>query len=232
MILTKNQKITAVIIFIIALGLGVYYIKKSLKNPPNSTGQNTSTATASNGVTLKTEGSGNYKIEQVPVNEGRGLPQPIPDLNRPITFSSSVVLSQEAKDLATQKIKDLQAKLKSDASYIPAWIDLGMYQKMIGDYQGTILSWQYTLKLNPDNYVPLGNLGDLYAYYIKDKDKAVSYYNQAISKGPKMSYLYIQLADVYRLIFNDTTKAREVIDQGLSKIPNDPSLLQYKESLK
>jgi tetratricopeptide (TPR) repeat protein len=79
--------------------------------------------------------------------------------------------------------------------------------------------------------VALGNLGNLYAYYIKDNAQAENYYKQAIAKGSTQAYLYVQLGEVYRDVFKDAAKAKATADQGLAKIPNDPSLLQFKATL-
>jgi hypothetical protein len=61
---------------------------------------------------------------------------------------------------------------------------------------------------------------------------AEMYYKDAISKGPKQTYLYIQLAEVYRDTFNNLDKAKAIIDQGLKVMPGDPALTEFKNSLK
>ena len=68
--------------------------------------------------------------------------------------------------------------------------------------------------------------------FLNDKNQAETYYKQAIINGPAQAYLYTQLAEVYRDIFKDLTKAQAVVAQGLLKIPNDPNLLQLQGSLK
>ena len=107
-----------------------------------------------------------------------------------------------------------------------------MAQKAGGDYQGAIISWKYASRLAPTDFISLANIGNLYAYFLHDNAQAEIYYKQAIAKGQTQAYLYTQLAEIYRDIFQDLDKAKSIIDQGLSKIPNDPSLLQFKESLK
>ena len=135
------------------------------------------------------------------------------------------------KSLITDKIRSLQARLKKDPRDFLAWLDLGIYQKMATDYEGAVISWQYASRLDPTSYIPLGNLGDLYAYFLKDKTKALEYYKKAISNGSTQSYLYVQLALVYKDVFKDMDKALAIIDQGLSKLPNNPSLLETKANL-
>jgi tetratricopeptide (TPR) repeat protein len=228
---TKHQKlIISGIIVIVLVGI---YIARDRRSKNQETALNTpvNTSTTTSGTVIKTQGTGGYKIEQVPIPEGSSLPQPIPDLNRPVTKSSEAVVAPEASSYAAGKILTLQAKLKKDPSDVLAWIDLGKYQKDAGDWEGTVLSWKYASRLSPTDYVSLGNLGNLYAYFIKDKNQAEIYYKQSIAKGPLQVYLYIQLAEVYRDIFKDIGKAKAIVDQGLAKIPNNPDLLQLKASL-
>lgn len=227
--MTKTHKIILSII-IVALLLGAYvYLDRKSDN--EQAGTNPTATTTTSGTTVVTGGNGSYTIEQVPLSEGQGAPQPIPNLNRAVTPSSGAIISPEAKTLATQKVSSLQATLKKDPVNYPAWMDLGMYQKMGGDYEGASISWGYAAKLALKDNISRGNLGNLYAYFIKDNAKAETYYKQAIAIAPTQGYLYIQLAEVYRDFFKDINKARTIIDQGLSKIPNDEVLLQFKASL-
>ena len=238
MTLTKTHKIIiSIIAVVILLGIYIALDRRSRRESNNNvdTSQtvatSTDTTTNSNGQ-IKTQGTGNYTIEQVPLSEGKGVPQPIPDLNREPVLYTGAIISPEAKTLAVEKIKSLQTQLKTKSADLPAWLDLGMYQKQVGDYDGAILSWKYASKLAPTDYISLGNLGNLYAYFLKDNGFAEVYYKQAILKGPTQAYLYTQLAEIYRDIFKDLDKARALINQGLSKIPNNPSLLQFQEGLK
>ena len=237
--ITKTHKIIISIVTVAVL-LGVYiaFDRKSKEN--NQTGSignqisesTTTTTTTSSNVGIVAQGTGGYKIEQVSSNESKGLPQPIPDLNRPSTPGGSAIVAPEAKAVATEKIFSLQTSLKKDPSNFYAWLDLAMYQKMAGDYAGAVLSWQYAGKLIPSDFISVANLGNLYAYFLKDNTKAEMYYKQAITKGPTQAYLYTQLAEVYRDVFKDLNKAKAIVDQGLSQIPSDQNLLQMKDSLK
>ena len=228
---TKTEKIVAIIIIsCVILGL-LFYLTRNSKRTEENPANLTQATTTKTGINVVTEGNGDYKIEQVPINDNKEAPQPIPDLDRPIIVSSGVIVSPEAKVLADEKVKSVQKMLKGNPSYFDAWLDLGMYQKMGGDYKGAAISWQYAGKLFPSAYTPSGNLGNLYAYFLNDNAKAEMYYKEAISKGPTQAYLYTQLAEVYRDIFYDKVKALGLINQGLSKLPNDPNLLRMKASL-
>ncbi|MEQ1500097.1 MAG: tetratricopeptide repeat protein [Parcubacteria group bacterium] len=224
----RKQKI--IISVVVAVLLVVVYTvfdgKSKVENVSPNTQINISTST--NNIIGSNNG---YTIEQVPIDEGRGVPQPIPNLDRQVVLYTGAVIAPEAKKLAEENIKKLQGMLKTDPSNLPAWLDLGINQKSAGDYEGAAISFKYATKLSPTSQVAFGNLGNLYAYYLKDNGQAEVYYKQAISKTPTQAYLYIQLAEVYRDVFRDMDKAKEIINQGLSKIPNDPSLVQFKSYL-
>lgn len=229
----RNKIILSAVAVIILVGVYMFFDRRSgagdvVNNEPVATTTTSSTTAPAIGTTNVT---GQYTIEQVPIEEGAGVPQPIPNLNRPISVSSNAMVTPQATASATPVIKSLQASLKKNPADFNNWIALGISQKEAGDYQGAVLSWTYASKLAPNDYISLGNLGNLYAYFIKDNAMAENFYKQAIVKGPLNVNLYTQLAEVYVNIFKDNAKAKAIIEQGLVKIPNDPNLLQIKASL-
>ena len=226
---TKTHKIIALVCFVAIIVGGYFFIRKNNKPVVDNTGA--STATSTNGsIHVGTANSG-YTIEQVPIGEGQGVPKPIPDLNRSSKGYGSIIVTDQAIAQALPKITELQTMLKKNPANFDAWIDLGIYQKMAGDYVGTSLSWQYASKLAPKDFISLGDLGNLYGYFLHDKTKAESYYLAAIKNGPQIDYLYIQLSEVYRDIFLDKNKALDIVNKGLSALPNDLALTQMKASL-
>lgn len=174
-----------------------------------------------------------YKIEKIDNKTTTSVPKPIPDLNRPIT-KSPLAANVTEKDIesARTKVKEFQQTLKNNPSNFAVWLDMAMYQKAGGDYDGAIISWEYAGKLSPTDYISVANIGNLYAYNIKDNAKAISYYEKAIKKAPSQVYLYAQLAGIYLDIMNDKTNALEVINRGLKNIPNDSTLLGWKDIIK
>jgi len=229
--LTKGYKITLWILIIVVL-FGLYFIYAKHSNVKigslaTTTPNQISTSTQTMHVT---EGNSGYTIEQVPITEGRG-PQPVPDLGRPIIVSSGAIVSPEAKILATQKVSELEATLKKNNLDFASWINLGLYQKMGGDYDGARLSWQYAAKLSPTSHIPPSDLGNLFAYFLHDTKTAETYYRTAITNDPKQPYSYIQFAQMYIDFQLGKDKALAIINEGLSKVPNDPGLQQFKASL-
>lgn len=227
--LTKTHKIIISIVSVLIL-FGIYVlIDKRSKNNEEKKDENVNIATTTD-INLKTN-TGSYKIEQIPISGNNVATEKVPDLNRRIIVTAGAIVSPEAKKLSTEKITELQTRLKANTQDVLAWLDLGMYQKMAGDYEGAAISWKYVTKISPTDYISRGNLGNLYAYFLKDNGQAEVYYKEAIVKNPTQVYLYTQLAEVYRDIFKDLNKAKAIIDEGLTKVPNNPNLLQFKALL-
>lgn len=228
--LTRTHKILIAIITILVLvSMYMMFVKKT-EAPTGQNGVKTSTTTVTRipGTNIVVEGNGNYTVTPVPTKTEK--PIPVPDLNRQITFLATLNLSDEVKKILTDKITNEQASLKKNSNDINAWINLGIYQKMAGDYAGAVISWKYVSEISND-FVSLGNLGNLYAYYLKDNGMAEVYYKKAIARAPNQAYLYIQLSSVYKEVFNDLAKAKAILDEGLKKMPNDNSLLEAKKNL-
>ncbi len=198
-----------------------------LDNLENTEGTATTTET-----TIVTTPSGvEYTIEKVDTNTDN-TPKPVPDLNRAVVKSQYAVgLPDADADRVVGKIKELQTFLKTNPTAVGAWIDLGAYQKTAGDYDGAIISWEYASKLAPLSFVSLGNIGNLYGFYIKDVAMADVYYRKAISRAPGESYLYAQLAEVYQYTGKNIGLAKAVLNEGLKAIPNDPNLEFYLSEL-
>jgi tetratricopeptide (TPR) repeat protein len=230
--MTKTQKIiVSVVAVVVLLSVYIAFDRRSKSNTNNNTETEATSTTSASHETLNPNGTNDYTVEQVPVQTQVKAKVPVPDLNRPIYFLPSLKLNQDIQDLVTSKINSLRAVLKNDPTQLTYWIDLGMYQKMGGDYEGAAISWKYVAAVTSKDFIAYGNLGDLYAYYIKNNGMSETYYKLAIARDSKQAYLYIQLAAVYKDVFHDLDKARAILDQGLKALPNDPALLEAKNNL-
>lgn len=232
--ITKTYKIIAAIIIIFLLA---YAISALIKRPKPSVPLETNDASVVTNAdeipqTLKDAlGPGSYTIKRIPI-ENKTNTVPIPNLSRPVSFETSTSLSVEVKEIIKNKVAALQVDLKKDPTALDKWIELGLYQKMAGDYEGAVISWEYVSKVADKDYISFGNLGNVYAYYFKDIVKAEQYYNQAIKNSPTQIYLYFQLAESFRDVSKDITKARAVVDRGLAANPGNTELLALKDSLR
>lgn len=149
----------------------------------------------------------------------------IPDLNRPIIFS--VNLPDETKKDTEARIKSASAKLKENPALYSQWIELGLYRKLIGDYVGAAMVWEYASVLNPTSFVPSQNLGDLYTYNLKDYLKAEAYYKKSLAKDEKVVMVYEKLYELYQYYLKDPARAKAVLEEGIAKNPQTSERLQY-----
>ncbi len=226
---TKTQKIIISALSVVVLILIYIVFDRNTKKSDPKTADLATTTVQTNGL----GGGVTYKIENTQSPQVAYIPKPIPDLDRVVVKSPLATFVTEMDfRVAVSKVKEFQELLKKDPSNFANWMDMAMYQKAGGDYKGAVVSWLYAGKLRPTNFVSFGNLGNIYAYYLKDNAKAEVYYKEAITKSPTQAYLYLQLASVYQDVFKDMDKAREIVNEGLKQLPDDESLLSAKESLK
>ncbi len=228
--ITQTQKILIGVVVLVLLAGGYMLIDRKSHNTLGKTATTTeeiSTKTSNIAVsgTLK---PGQYKIERVDISNN--AKPSIPNLSRQIVFSDNVSLNADQKSMVTAKIQSIQSDLKKNNNDLLGWINLGNYYKMIGDYKGALEAWKYEGDISND-FIAYLNMGDVYAYYMHDNGLAEVYYRKAIDRAPTKPTVYIQLGEMYRDVFQDKDKALAVINEGLSKIPNDPALLDFKSKM-
>lgn len=144
---------------------------------------------------------------------------PAPDLDRPVLISAN--LSDENARKARMEIQRIVAELKSDADSYDEWVNLGLYRKLIGDYEGARLAWEYAAAIRPGVAVPYNNLANLYVYELKQPAKAEAYYLKAIENDPTTFQWYLVAYEYYRFIVKDEAKARAIAQRGISLDPRD-----------
>lgn len=227
---SKKRNIIIALVAILVFG-GLYVVFDRSRKEPVSVD---TTPTESSTSTTTQVNLGDGIVATVPngyVFESVNTPStPVPSLNRAVVFAAGI--DESVVKAIQTKVAELQTELKKDSSKVAYWIDLGTYHKVAGDFSGAKIYWDYAGKRAPTDFISFGNLGNMYAYQLKDMVNAEKYYNQAIKNAPSQVYLYFQLAEAFRDVSKDTAKARAVIDRGLVANPNNAELLAFKESLK
>lgn len=223
-----NKNITIAVVFVLVVGLGAYVYqdikKRGVEAPP------TSSSVTGTGI----QATGDYMLEQIPIEKGNTITAKVPDLNRQITFRGDI--SPEVKKILTDNTKRLIDLLKSDSSRFDAWLDLGSYRKQSGDYEGAWEAWEYAAILAPESYVPWNNLGDLYANYLKDYPKAEENFKKAVSLKSDYINGYRALYELYRYSYTEKTNlAPQILKDGLVKNHKSTDLMillaqYYKET--
>lgn len=218
----KNKIIISAVSVMVLFGLYIVFDKGGDK-----TGSQGKTAEVAS-TTPNAETNVKYTLEKI---DNKTQSYTVPDLDRQVVISPFAKFLPDDMSAVVKGVKDSQNLLKKNPSNFLQWLDLGLNQKSAGDYDGAIISWEYASKINPSDHIALGNIANLYAFNIRNVSKAEEYYKKAISRAPREAYLYTQLSEVYRDISGDKKKALDIINQGLSKIPNDPNLLEAKMGL-
>lgn len=232
----KIQTILGVLLVIVIAALVGSYIYKDNKFPLEESIEKSKndevvvsvveTATSTNGV----NNDKGYTIKIVPNKSTNTVDVPVPNLDRSLSFSKDT--SDDARKIITEKINKLVKELKKDSSLFSDWIDLGLYRKMAGDYDGASEAWEYAGKISQKNSLSFRNLGDLYGYYLKDSTKAEKNFLKAIENGPSQIEYYFKTVEFYRDVMKDNTKARQVVEQGIKSNPNSKELKSLLTTLK
>ena len=231
-LLMKNKIIFIAIVLIIIAGAG-FYLSKNKKSPIQGQSLDERASSSSSQSSMKTvniggvsvEGSGDIKIEPIEIKNNKLVTNiPMPDLNKEIKITAE--MSEDAKKIATAKIQDLSSQLKKDSDNLENWLVLGVYRKTIGDYEEAKEVWEYASAIRPQNSISFNNLGELYAYYLKDNKKAEENYAKAIENDPSAIYIYRNFFDFYRYVVKDTTKARTILEKGIAANPSTSSDLK------
>ena len=160
-------------------------------------------------------------LDEVGIEQNAKPDIPIPDLNRPINITEN--LDEAQRKMVTEKIKELSLKLKEDKDLYSEWLVLGIYRKMIGDYEGARIVWEYAGAIRPTSSTPFNNLGDLYAYYLKDNKKAEENFLKALENDPAYIYIYRSAYDFYLYVLKDEAKAKALLQKGIAANPGAAS---------
>ena len=216
----KKFTIGILLVLVVVVSVG-YYIYKDFTSVKDRI-----SVVDSSGKEYKKEG---INIIELP-KEGKLPDAPQPDLDKKLTFAP--YLSAEVVSIYKTKIEEIRAKLKETPTNFRLWMDLAMNYKSIGEYKYAEEVWYYAHLMVPNNAVVMGNLGNLYAYELKDNAKAEEYFVKAINAPGAFVYLYFQIADFYLDIVGDKNRAINAVEQGLQKIPDDDELKSLLQSIK
>lgn len=216
---SRNKKlIIGIAFFIIIAGLGGWFIYRDYVK--SSVFDNSISATPG-GAEEQTNG-GQSSIISGSKNDEE-IKKQMPDLDREIIIKAN--LSEEDKKKAEAEIKMLSAELKADFDKLENWLTLGIWRKMIGDYEGAAEVWKFVTIIRPDEPVAFHNLGDLYSQYSPDLPKAEMYYKLAIEKDKShQPFFYVKLFEFYRYYAKKPDLAENALLQALQTNPGDAYL--------
>jgi tetratricopeptide (TPR) repeat protein len=205
--------ILIIVILLFAAGVGYYIYRDVVQHRVLDTEPTTVVGSVENKQSEQAQ-----QIEQL-------QQQPkVPNLDRPLNITAN--LPEDAQKIAKDKIEKLTLELKQNPALVEDWLVLGIYRKMIGDYEGAKECWEYAAAIDPQSPTPFNNLGDLYANYLKDSKKAEENFLIAIKNNPNQIYIYRSTYELYRYVLKDDAKARAILEQGIKANPTTSQDLQ------
>ena len=106
------------------------------------------------------------------------------------------------------------------------WIELGIVKKTFDNYLGARDAWEYALLINNRNAVVYYNLGNLYALYLRDFQKAEAYYKTSVVLDPFSAQSYLALAEFYKNFLKEKYDfVDDILLKGIENLPNDGNLI-------
>ncbi len=213
---TFNRKIIFAAIFIFIVGFAGWYIYRDFKGSKNPLVSEENKKIETPASNLNTPNVINV------VNEDE-IKKQMPDLDREIVFQGNI--SEEQKARAAAEIKIITASLKADYDKLEDWLNLGIWRKTIGDYEGAAEAWKFAAIIRPKEAVPPHNLGDLYSQYLPDFPKAEQYYLTAIKKDIGHNpFFYVKLYEFYRYYYKKPDLAEKTLLDAIKTNPKDEQL--------
>ncbi|MDP2933615.1 MAG: hypothetical protein Q8N81_05820 [bacterium] len=215
----KSKKlIIGIIIFVIIAGFSGWFIYRDLKHAKESPKvgplENKTETPAAASSAPSADNTGEIKKQ-------------MPDLDREIIIKEN--LSEESKNRAISEIKIIIATLKADYDQREEWLNLGIWRKTIGDYEGAAEAWKFATIIRPNDPVAFHNLGELYWLHIPNFPLSEKYFLKAIEIGPKNSLFYLKLHELYRYSYKEKVGlADDILVQGI-KATDDPGLKRELE---
>jgi len=128
------------------------------------------------------------------------------------------------------RVRDI---ISQNADSFDALQELGSLHKALGNLAMAEKAWIYTGQIRPKNSPSFSSLGDLYANFLAEPEKAEAAYKTAIanSEGEPYNAGYSrQLFELYFYHFEDYPKTEEFLKERLEKYPDNLdylSLLAY-----
>ncbi|OHA00778.1 MAG: hypothetical protein A3H71_01920 [Candidatus Sungbacteria bacterium RIFCSPLOWO2_02_FULL_48_13b] len=169
---------------------------------------------------------------QIGVGTGQPLPKYVGRDIREIRMTpEEVKLFTEAQKASIQKsILDAAGSIDANPDLLAPWLQLGLYKKVIGDFEGARDAWEYASQIRPQNVVSFNNLGELYGsrYYLPDFLKSELNFQQAIKNDPTYIQAYISLSELYRYSYTEKSSlAEKTLFDGLKSNPDHTDLISY-----
>lgn len=225
----KTRIVFCIAVVVLVVIVASYVLLREQEITENSDQEIAGATTTINVGGITFELSPGASVEVLPAENRPSTPAP--DMNRQLSFPESFS-SPEAKVNISMKIAEARKNIAENPYDYDSWIGLGIYWKMIEDYEGARLAWEYASLILPENPMAYSNLGFLYGYHIKNQNKAKENFEKALSFAGSQAFYYGQAFEYYRDVLDDKETAREVAEKGKVATGDIESFNKLIETLK
>lgn len=216
---TDLQRGLGFLLALVAVGLIGWYISGNFSRHTSQENTENVIQSGNIGADIR-EGEG--EIRQLPVDTVL-TPSPQvtpPEIERDLVFP--VGFDETAKGIIRNNVAQLVASLKENPDLLEAWSDLAVQYKIIEDYEGAAVIWEFLSTAAPQNTVSRVNLGHLYHYELKEYEKSEKNFKEAIEISKETVEAYLGLYELYRYSYQTgTAKAEMVLLDAMTAAPEN-----------
>lgn len=215
----------AIVAVVILVAFFIFHFQHHSSSLSSGTASTTLT-NLGNGVEVQTTGGSGATITEVPVTSASSTAPVEPSLDRPITFTGTI-LPPDAQTIVKAQMQMIIVTLKKDPTQLDMWLQLGIDRKEAGDYEGAREAWTYVNELAPTDEISAADLADLFANFIHNYPEAETYYLKAIADEPHNIDDYNNLYTLYHYSYKVGTGADiAILKEGLKNNPGNAELTQ------
>lgn len=139
--------------------------------------------------------------------------------------------SQEKYQNFLKELAGLASDLASNPGQTEKWQKVAFIKHNYGDNIGARDAYEYLNIISPNDPVSFYNLAVIYGYDLKQPAKAIPKFEAALKLDPVNIGFYYGLANFYRDVAKDLSRAEQVLLEGIAKTPPDASLTSLLASI-
>lgn len=137
------------------------------------------------------------------------------------------LFTEEQKQKLYAVIQEDGRAVKINPEHFFGWIELGLYKKTIGDFEGARDALEYAGVIQPKNSLSFANLGELYWRYLHDYPKSEANLKISIIHKFDDVQTYITLAELYHYSYKEKYDlAPQVLIDGINANPEAEGLMR------
>lgn len=167
---------------------------------------------------------------QPPIKPAAYRGRPTEEL-RPVPKEVALFTESEKQEIY-RTLQNYGKTVKENPDFFDGWIKLGLYKKIIGDYEGSRDAWEYASIIRPGNSLSFANLGELYWRYLHLYSQAEKNFRMSLTNDPANPSVYVSLSGVYfHSLKEKSNLADDILLEGIAANPQSIDLPKALASL-